>query len=53
MNKKETDRNAEYVHDEWNALADLLANMIEKYAADLDIPNLPAPPNSAEMTGDD
>ena len=24
--------------DEWNGLADLLANLIEKYASDLDIP---------------
>lgn len=27
--------------DEWNGLADLLANLIEKYASDLDIENLP------------
>lgn len=27
--------------DEWNGLADMLANLIEKYASDLDIDNLP------------
>jgi len=27
--------------DEWIGLADLLANLIEKYASDLDIDNLP------------
>ncbi len=27
--------------DEWSGLADLLANLIEKYASDLDIDNLP------------
>ena len=27
--------------DEWSGLADLLANMIEKYAADLDIADMP------------
>ena len=30
--------------DEWNGFADLLANLIEKYAAVLDIDNLPEPP---------
>ena len=29
--------------DEWSGLADLLANMIEKYAGDLDMDNLPDP----------
>ena len=29
--------------DEWSGFAELLANLIEKYAADLDIDNLPAP----------
>ena len=28
-------------NDEWNGFADLLANLIEKYAAVLDIDNLP------------
>ena len=27
--------------DEWSGLADLLANLIEKYAADLDIADMP------------
>ena len=30
--------------DEWSGFADLLANLIEKYAAVLDIANLPEPP---------
>ena len=30
-------------NDEWNGFADLLANLIEKYAAVLDIDNLPEP----------
>lgn len=29
--------------DEWSGFAGLLANLIEKYAADLDIDNLPDP----------
>ncbi len=32
--------------DEWSGLADLLANLIEKYAAVLDLDNLPDPPYS-------
>ncbi len=32
--------------DEWSGLADMLANLIEKYASDLDIENLP------DITGD-
>lgn len=31
--------------DKWNGFADLLANLIEKYAAVLDIDNLPEPPS--------
>lgn len=27
--------------DEWSGLADMLANLIEKYVSDLDIENLP------------
>lgn len=27
--------------DEWSGLADILTNLIEKYASDLDIENLP------------
>ena len=34
----------EYHRDEWSGFADLLANLIEKYAAVLDIDNLPEPP---------
>ena len=34
--------------DEWCGLADLLANMIEKYAEVLDIDNLPEPPKYYE-----
>ena len=30
--------------DEWSGFADLLANLIEKYADKLDIDNLPEPP---------
>lgn len=30
--------------DEWSGFANLLANLIEKYAAVLDIENLPEPP---------
>lgn len=30
--------------DEWSGFADLLANLIEKYAAVLEIDNLPEPP---------
>ena len=29
--------------DEWSGFADLLANLIEKYASELDIGNMPAP----------
>ena len=29
--------------DEWSGFADLLANLIEKYASKLDVENLPAP----------
>lgn len=32
--------------DEWSGFADLLANLIEKYAAVLDLDNLPEPPCS-------
>ena len=28
--------------DEWSGFADLLANLIEKYASELDIENMPA-----------
>ena len=29
--------------DEWSGFADLMASLIEKYAADLDLDNLPDP----------
>jgi hypothetical protein len=29
--------------DEWSGFADLLANLIEKYASELDVENMPAP----------
>ena len=29
--------------DEWSGFADLLANLIEKYASELDIENMPTP----------
>lgn len=31
------------IADEWSGFANLLANLIEKYAADLDIDNMPLP----------
>lgn len=34
---------AQFKKDEWSGLADLLANLIEKYADVLDIENLPEP----------
>lgn len=34
--------------DEWSGLADLLANLIEKYASDLDIGNMPDTKNNME-----
>ena len=36
--------------DEWSGFADLLANLIEKYAAVLDIENLPEPPICLDST---
>lgn len=30
-----------FMTDEWSGLADMLATLIEKYASDLDIENLP------------
>ena len=38
--------------DNWNGFADLLANLIEKYAAVLDIDNLPEPPSCVEEEND-
>lgn len=34
--------------DKWSCFADLLANLIEKYAAVLDVDNLPEPPKCFE-----
>ena len=34
--------------DNWSGFADLLANLIEKYAAVLDIEHLPEPPDHLE-----
>ncbi len=34
----------EYHRDEWSGFADLLTNLIEKYAAVLDLDSLPDPP---------
>lgn len=31
------------IADEWSELADLLANLIEKYATDLGLDDMPAP----------
>ena len=35
--------------DEWSGFAELLANLIEKYAADLDIDNLPDPNRTEKL----
>ncbi len=52
MRKESIKQKPEYVHDEWSSLSDLLATLIEKYAADLDIPNLPEPTVAAESFDD-
>lgn len=49
IHRKTTERGrlidiTQWNNDEWNGFADLLANLIEKYAAVLDIDNLPEPP---------
>lgn len=38
--------------DEWSGFADLLASLIEKYAADLDLDNLPNPKNVPNQQDD-
>ena len=48
IHRKTTERGrqidiTQWNNDEWNGFADLLANLIEKYAAVLDIDNLPEP----------
>ena len=41
-------QHSKHLVDEWSGFADLLANLIEKYAAVLDIDNLPEPPSCLE-----
>ena len=43
---------ADWNKDEWSGFADLLANLIEKYAAVLDIEHLPEPPNCLGIEND-
>ena len=38
--------------DEWSGFADLMASLIEKYAADLDLDNLPDPKNVLNQQDD-
>ena len=35
---------ADWKKDEWSGFADLMSNLIEKYAAVLEVENLPEPP---------
>ena len=37
--------------DEWSGFADLLDNLIEKYASELDIENMPAPLVASDWMG--
>lgn len=37
--------------DEWSGFADLLANLIEKYASELHIENMPAPLVASDRMG--
>lgn len=37
--------------EEWSGFADLLANLIEKYASELDIENMPAPLVASDRMG--
>jgi hypothetical protein len=39
-------------NDIWNPLANLLADLIEKYASELDLENLPSV-NDSHISGDD
>jgi|GEM_PF-624292 len=43
--RRELSSIANWNKDEWDCFADLLANLIEKYATTLDIDNLPEPIN--------
>lgn len=38
------------IEDEWNGLADLLANLIAKYASELGIDDMPSPNRSREYS---
>lgn len=38
--------------DEWSGFADLMASLIEKYAADLDLDNLPDPKTARNQQDD-
>ena len=38
-----------YVNDEWSGLADFLANMMEKYAGQMDLDSLPDPEQHYKM----
>ena len=40
------------IDDEWNGLADLLANLIAKYASDLGIDDMPDTSYNEENSGD-
>lgn len=41
------------MRDEWSDFADLLAGLIAKYAADLDLDNLPDPRDMSKQQDDD
>lgn len=38
------------IEDEWNGLADLLANLIAKYASELGIDDMPSPNRNREYS---
>ena len=38
-----------YVNDEWSCLADFLANMMEKYAGQMDLDSLPDPDQNYKL----
>ena len=38
-----------YVNDEWSGLADFLANMMEKYAGQMDLDSLPDPDQNYKL----
>lgn len=41
------------MRDEWSGFADLMASLIEKYAADLDLDNLPDPKDMSNRQEND